>query len=162
MKETSEKSDDMSKVCSREDLDSLSKKKNRILFISSDEDKIEFSQKFANTVKSSDLEVIRYQTGSSCDVVKDLGLEDKPAAVLLENGEVKDRITLTNNDIKDTADLSKMIYKKQDSLTCKANFVVNEKGWSLSPESSEQCNKTISKIEKQGPATKKYLKKHIK
>ncbi len=80
----------------------------------------------------------------------------------MEKGEVKARIELTNDDVKDTADLTKMIFEKKDTGTCKANFVVDGKGWSLAPESSERCNDAISKIEEQGPATKKYLKRYIK
>lgn len=162
MTDTPENSEENPQICSRESLDSLSKKKNRILFISSDDAKKEFSQKFANTIKSNDLEVIRYQTGSSCDAVKDLGLNNKPAAVLMEKGEVTSRIELTDDDVKDAADLTKMVFEKKDIGACKANFVVDGKGWSLTPESSEQCSDAISKIEKQGPATKKYLKRHIK
>jgi len=156
-----ENSEKIPEVCSSESLNSLSKRKNRILFISSDDAKEEFSQKFANTIKSNDLEVVRYHTGSSCDAVKDLGLKDKPAAVFMEKGEIKARLELTDDDIKNTADLTKMIYEKKDIKTCKANFVVDGKGWTLSPESSSQCDEVISKIEEQGPATKKYLKKHI-
>ncbi len=161
MTDPPENSEEIPEVCSSESLHSLSKRKNRILFISSDDAKEEFSKKFANTIKSNDLEVVRYRTRSSCDAVRDLGLKDKPAAVFMEKGEVKARIELTGDDVKDASDLTKMVFEKKDTGTCKANFVVDGKGWTLTPESSEQCSNAISKIEEQGPATKKYLKRHI-
>ncbi|MEE9585975.1 MAG: hypothetical protein V3W09_03645, partial [Nitrososphaerales archaeon] len=76
-------------------------------------------------------------------------------------GEVKARIELTNDDMKDTAELTKMILLRMDNKACRAKLVVDGKGWGVITESSELCKRMLSNLDKQGPATKKYLEKHI-
>lgn len=161
MTATSNKQEEEAGVCSTDSLRELSKKENRILFISTNEDRREFPQKFVNSFAPKDLAVFDTRTDSSCEVVEHLGLKDKPAAVLIENGEVKARIELTNDDVKDTAGLTTMILERMDNKACRVKLVVDGKGWRVIPESSEQCKIAVSNLEKQGPATKKYLKKHI-
>lgn len=159
--ETQSKQEEEPRLCSKDSLQEFCKKENRILFISTNEERKEFAQKFVNAVVPKDLAVFDTRTDSSCEVVEDLGLKDKPAAVLIENGEVKARIELTNDDVKDTAGLTKMIMEKMNNKACRVKLVVDGKGWRVIPESSEICKIALSNLEKQGPATKKYLKKHL-
>ncbi|MCP8322606.1 MAG: hypothetical protein L6N96_00300, partial [Candidatus Methylarchaceae archaeon HK02M2] len=96
---------------------------------------------------------------------------EKPSAILIENGEVKNRIDLQNDDVKDTAGLMKMLSEekqseeqdelKEESDSCKVKFEINKKNWKLEPELSEQCERELSKIDDLRPAAKRYIKRHI-
>ncbi len=148
-------------VCSRDSLQELCKKKSRVLFISTGEKRKEFTQKFVNAVGPKDVAVYDTRTDSSCEVVEYLGLDKKPTAILIENGEITGRFDLQNDDVKDTEGLTKMLQTAKDSKLCKVQLKVDGGGWRLYTEPSPECNKTLSNIEKLGPETKKYLKKHI-
>lgn len=161
MMETPSTSKEEPEVCSKDSLQELCKKKSRVLFISTDEKRKEFTQKFVNAVGPKDVAIFDTRTDNSCEVVEYLGLDKKPAAILIENGEITGRFDLQNDDVQDTVGLTKMLQTAKDPDSCKVQLQVDGGGWRLNPESSTECKRTLSNIEKLGPETRKYLKKHI-
>jgi len=145
-------------LCSLDSLQKLCEKHSRILFISTKGDRRDFVQKFADVVAPKDLAVAEVQAGGSCEIVEKLDMKDESTAVLIEKGEVKARITLANDDVRDTADLIKMLSKCEP---CKAELVIDKKGWKLKPEPTKQCGRVLSNVEELRPEVKKYLAKHI-
>ncbi len=125
---------DEPRICSIDSLRKLYEKHPKILFIATEEDRKDFAEKFANEAAPSDLMVVEVPAGGSCEAVEKLGLKDKPAAILVERGEVKDRITLQNDDIKDTVALMKVLSKSSEGKSCEAELTVDEKGWRIKLE----------------------------
>lgn len=153
---------DEEQICSLDSLRKLCEKRPKVLLIPTNEDRSDFAQKFADGAASDDLTVVEVQAGGSCEAVKELGLKDASTAVFIENGEVKSRIALQNDDVLDTAALLKTLSAKpSEGDSCKAELIIDEYGWKLKPESGSPCERELSNLPNLTPAVKKYLTKHI-
>ena len=154
--------DEETKICSIDSLRKLSEKHPKLLLISAKENRGDFVQRFADEIARDDLTIVKVQTGGPCEVVEKLGLKDTPTAVLVEKGEVKKRIALQNDDVKDTVALINILPKPSEGKSCNVELVIDEKGWRLKPEPGSQCEKELSNISKLTPAVKKYVTKHLR
>ena len=150
-------------ICSVDSLQKFYEKHPRILLIATKDDRKDFAKKFANEAAPDDVAIVEVQAGGSCEVIEKLGLKDTPTAILVEKGEVKNRITLQDDDVKDTISLIKMLSEKAEPSadSCKAEVVIDKKGWKLKFEPGSPCERAYSGLDKLRPDVKKYLTKHI-
>lgn len=152
-------------ICSENSLKKFCKEKKKVLFISTDEERKKFAQTFKNKVAPKDLTVVYMNKSSSCETAECLGLKDKSGAVLVnEDGEVVRRSDLTDDDMKDTASLTRMAYEKVNNGKCKGVMKLNKNGiWTFEPEPGIPCDEELSdaNFAKLPSGTEKYLRKHI-
>jgi len=159
MAEASSTTQNEEPICSVDSLQKFYEKHPRILFVALKDDRKEFAKKFANEAAPNDLTIVEVQAGGSCEAIEKLGLKDT-TAILVEKGEVKDRVTLQNDDVKDTVALMKILSEKpSESKTCEAELIVDGKGWKIKLDSS--CEKELSNLSKLPSAVQKYLTKHL-
>ncbi len=145
-------------LCSISSLQKLCDKNPRILLISTKEDRRNFIQKFADGAAPKNLALVELQASGPCEIVEKLGMKDAGTAILVEKGEVRSRITLTNDDVKDTVALIRML---SECEPCKAELVIDKKSWMLKPEPTKQCETALSNVSELRPEVRKYLEKHI-
>ena len=149
-------------VCSVDSLGKLCEKHHKILFIATKEDRKDFAQKFMDVASPDGVTIVRVQAGGSCEIIEKLGL-DTPTAVLVEKGKVKDRVTLQNDDVKDTISLMKVLSEKRSEVrSCEAELTVDGKGWGIKLEPGSPCEREMSNISKLPHSVQKYVAKHIK
>ncbi|MGD0328842.1 MAG: hypothetical protein ABSB40_00175 [Nitrososphaeria archaeon] len=163
MLEESSKTGDQEKIsaCSLDSLGKLYEKHPKVLFIATKEDKMYFAQKFVDVVSPDGVTIVPVQAGGSCEIIEKLGL-DTPTAVLVEKGKVKDRVTLQNDDVKDTISLMKVLSEKPSEVrSCEAKLTVDGKGWGIKLEPGSPCEREISNLSKLPPSVQKYVTKHI-
>lgn len=147
-------------VCSRENFSDFCKTQNKTLvFVGVDKTK-GFVKKFRDEAVQKDLHVTEFNVDSQCELSDDLDLKGKPVALLIKDGEVKDRLYLDNDEVKDTVGLIKMLSNQKDQ--CNAAFAVEKSRWNIKLESSPQCERTLSELNNLGDASKKNLKRHMK
>jgi hypothetical protein len=163
MVEVSSKTGDQEEIsaCSLDSLGKLCEKHTKILFIATEEDRKGFAQKFADIASPDGVTIVQVQAGGSCEIIGKLGL-DTPTAVLVEKGNVKDRVTLQNDDVKDTISLMKVLAEKPSEVkSCEAKLTVDGKGWGIKLEPGSPCEKEMSNLNKLPPSVQKYVTKHI-
>jgi hypothetical protein len=163
MVEVSSKIEDQEEIsaCSLDSLGKLCEKHTKILFIATKEDRKGFVQHFTDGASLDDIKIVPVQAGGSCEIIGKLGLEI-PTAVLVEKGEVKKRIPLLNDDVKDTVSLMKALSEKPSvGKACEAKFTVDGKGWGIKVEPGSPCEQEISNLSKLPSSVQKYVGKHI-
>ena len=148
-------------VCLRSNLEGLSKNK-KLLILSVDDENEEFGKKISEELTSKYLEVHIIKRNGPCETTSDLGVKEKQGAVLLEDGKVTSKLDLTNNSVKDTLAINKMIPKSQESGVCTGKFRTNSKNWKMELEQSQACAREHLKIKKLGPDVNEYLSDHVK
>jgi hypothetical protein len=163
MVEVSSKTGDQEEIsaCSLDSLGKLCEKHPRILFIATKEDRRDFAQKFVNVATPDGVTIVPVQSGGSCEIIEKLGL-NTPMAVLIEKGKVKDRVTLQNDDVKDTISLMKVLSEKPSEVrSCEAKLTVDGKGWGIKLVSGSSCEREMSNLSKLPSNVQKYVTKHI-
>jgi hypothetical protein len=153
------------RICSVNDLQKSCEKHPRLLLVSMKKEREAFLQKFVNEAVPKDTSVVAVETGGSCETLEKLGMKDACKAVFFEKGRIKREISLQDDDLKDTIALTRMIYEKEDPPeceSCKAEILIDKKGWKLKPEHTEQCSRTLSNLGELRPDVRKYFEKHMK
>ena len=148
-------------VCSLDSFSELCKKNSKILFIATADDQGSFARKFKDAVSTDGVAIVPVQAGGLCEIIGKLGL-DKPSAVLIEEGKVKLRVPLQDDDVKNTASLIKVLSEKPSEVgSCEARLIVDGKKWGIKPEPSTHCEREIANISKLPKRVQKYISKHI-
>ena len=96
-------------ICSVDSLQKVCEKYHKLLLISVSKERKDFIKKFMDEATPKDLDVVAVETGGPCEIVEKLGMKDTSTAVLVVKGEIKAKINLVNDDVRDAVGLMKML-----------------------------------------------------
>jgi hypothetical protein len=147
-------------VCSEEDYGRICEKHSKILFIPTKEERKGFTKKFLNEAPN-DVKIYELPTIGACKIISKLDL-DTSSAVLVEEGKVRQRIPLKDDEVRDTAALMKALLEKPSEIgSCEGEFTADSKGWGIKIKSSSSCQTQLSNLSKLPFHVQKYVTKHM-
>lgn len=148
-------------LCDSDNLKKFSEKHGKCLVISGNDN--ESAAKITRQYATEDLKVLNVKNLGPCEINNNPGNEKSSTAFLIEDGEVKKRITVQNDMQEDFQTQNNVFTDRQaQDQDCRVKFKVDTNTWSVEAEEGSACKREVSNLTNLPTASQKYLKNHIR